>query len=66
MRPFLSACKHWKRVRVNFATRATLSGNRRFDRLARQIGSPNLTGRSWNNLYSRKNAAGDKAAYHMA
>jgi hypothetical protein len=63
--PSLSACKHWKRVRVNFATRATLSGNRRFDRLGRQIGSPNLTGRSWNNLHSRKNAAGDKAADHM-
>ena len=64
--PSLSACKHWKRVRVNVATRATLSGDRRFDRLGFQIGGPNLTGRSRNNLHSRKNAAGDKAAYHMA
>ena len=64
--PSLSACKHWKRVRVNVATRAALSGDRRFDRLGFQIGGPNLTGRSRNNLHSRKNAAGDKAAYHMA
>ncbi|MET4121728.1 hypothetical protein ABIB85_008193 [Bradyrhizobium sp. JR1.5] len=63
--PSLSACKHWKRVRVNFARRATLSGNRCFDRLGRQIGSSNLTRRSRNNLHSRKNAAGDKAADHM-
>ncbi len=44
--PSLSVCKHWKRVRVNIAQRATFPGNRRSDRLGRQIDGPDLIGRS--------------------
>lgn len=64
--PSLSVCKHWKRVRVNIAQRATFPGNRRSDRLGRQIDGPDLIGRSRNNLDCRKNACGNKASYHIA
>ncbi|APO72927.1 IS66 family insertion sequence transposase protein [Rhizobium etli 8C-3] len=64
--PSLSVCKHWKRVRVHIAQRATFPGNRRFDRLGRQIGGPDLIGRSRNNLDRRKNACGNKASYQIA
>jgi hypothetical protein len=64
--PSSSICKHWKRVRVNIAQRATFSGNRSSDRLGRQIDGSDLIGRPRNNLNCRKNACRDKVAYHMA
>ncbi|NRQ18945.1 hypothetical protein BHMPCIPO_06212 [Ensifer sesbaniae] len=64
--PSLSVCKHWKRVRINIAQRATFPGNRRSDRLGRQIDGTDLIGRPRNNLDCRKNARGNKLAYHMA
>src|SRR5471032_1012480 len=35
--PSSSVCKHWNRVGVDNATRATFPGHRRFDRLRRQV-----------------------------
>src|SRR6266487_3544181 len=35
--PSSSVCKHWKRVRVDNATRTTFPGHGRFDRLRRQV-----------------------------
>jgi transposase len=61
----LSIWKHWKRVGVSNATRATLSGDRRFDRLRRQVISTDLVRRSGNYLLSGKDAGFDKAAYYM-
>jgi transposase len=62
----LSVCKHWKRVRVDIAQRATFSGNRRFDRFGRQVGGPDLIGRSRNHLDCRKNAGGNEASHQIA
>lgn len=64
--PSLSVYKHWKRVRINIAQRATFPGNRRSDRLGRQIDGTDLIGRPRSNLDCRKNARGNKLAYHMA
>ena len=63
--PSSSICKHWKRVRVNNATRATFPGNRRFDRLRRQVVGTDLIRCTGNNLYSRKNTGFDKAPYRV-
>lgn len=52
--PSLSICKHWKCVGVGSATRAPLLGHRRFDRLRRQVISPDLVRRSGNNLRARR------------
>jgi transposase len=60
--PSLSVCKHWKRVDVSNATRATFSGHRRFDQVRRQVGSTDLVRRPGNDLFSGKDACLDKAA----
>jgi hypothetical protein len=59
--PLSSICKHWKRVRVNNATRATLSGHRRFHRLRRQIVGPYLMRGADDDLNGRKHARLDQA-----
>ena len=60
-----SIWKHWKRVGVGRATRASLSGNLTFDWFGRQVIGTDLIRCSGNNLYGRKNAAFDKAPYCM-
>src|SRR5216683_4250341 len=61
--PSSSVCKHWKRVRVDNATRATFPGHRRFDRLRRQVVGTDLMRCAGNNLHSRKDTGFDKAPY---
>lgn len=63
--PSSSICKHWKRVHVGNATRATFSGHRRFDRARCQVVGTDLIGCARNNLCSRKNAGFDKAPYRV-
>jgi len=63
--PSLSVWEHWKRVRVSNATRATISGDRHFDRLRRQVIGADLVRRSGNNLLGGKDAGFNKAAYRM-
>ena len=63
--PSSSVCKHWKRVRVGNATRATFPGHRQFDRFRRQVIGTNLIRRSRNDLFSGKDARFDKAAYRV-
>jgi len=63
--PLSSICKHWKRVRVNNATRATLSGHRRFHRLRRQIVGPYLMRGADDDLNGRKHARLDQATIRM-
>ena len=63
--PSSSICKHWKRVRVGDATRATFSGHRRFDRLRRQVVGTDLIRCAGNNLHSGKDTGFDKAAYRV-
>jgi transposase len=63
--PSSSVCKHWKRVRVNNATRATFPGHRRFDRLRRQVVGTDLMRCAGNNLHSRKDTGFDKAPYRV-
>lgn len=60
--PSSSVCKHWKRGAFSGATRATLSGYRRFDRHRSQILGADLVGRSRNDLLSAKNAGLHEAA----
>jgi transposase len=60
-----SVCKHWKRIGVGNATRATFSGHRSFYLLRRQVIGTYLIRRSWNDLYSRKDAGLDKATYRV-
>jgi transposase len=60
--PSSSVRKHWKRVRVGNATRATFPGHRHFDRLRRQAVGTDLVRRSGNNLLSRKDAGFDETA----
>jgi hypothetical protein len=62
---FSSVCKHWKRVGIGRATRATLSGDRTFYRVRREVIGADLVRRSGNNLHRRKNASFDKAPYRM-
>ena len=52
--PSLSVCKHWKRVGIVDATRATLSGHRRFDRVRRQVFGANLVRRARHHLHRRQ------------
>ena len=59
--PLSSICKHWKRVRVDSATRATFTGHRRFHRVRRQVVGPDLMRRAGNNLHCGKDAGFDKA-----
>ncbi len=63
--PSSSIWKHWKRVGVSNATRATISGDRHFDRLRRQVIGADLVRRSGNNLLGCKDAGFNKAAYRM-
>jgi hypothetical protein len=63
--PSSSVCKHWKRVRVDNATRTTFPGHRRFDRLRRQVVGTDLMRCAGNNLHSRKDTGFDKAPYRM-
>ncbi len=63
--PSSSVCKHWKRVRVDNATRATFPGHRRFDRLQRQVVGTDLMRCARNNLHSRKDTGFDKAPYRV-
>ena len=63
--PSSSVCKHWKRVRVDNATRATFPGHRRFDRLRRQVVGTDLMRCAGNNLHSREDTGFDKAPYRV-
>ena len=63
--PSSSICKHWKRVRVGNATRATFTGHRRFHRLRRQVVGPYLMRGAGNNLHGRKDARFDQAPNRM-
>jgi hypothetical protein len=60
--PSSSVCKHWNRVVVSDATRATFSGHRRFDRLRRQVVGANLVWRAGHNLHRGQHAGFDQAA----
>ena len=60
--PSLSIWKHWKRVGVSDATRATFSGHRHFDGFRRQVIGADLVRRSSNNLLSGKDVGFNKAA----
>ena len=64
--PYSSICKHWKHIRVNNATRATLSGHRRFYRFRHQIGGADLMRRARYDLHRRKHAGFDEKSYRMA
>jgi transposase len=64
--PYSSVCKHWKRIRVNSATRATLPGHRSFDRLRHQIVGTDLMRCAGHNLHSWKHTGFDQAAYRVA
>src|SRR6202165_4848083 len=63
--PSSSVCKHWKRVRVDNATRTTFPGHRRFDRLRRPVVGTALMVCAGNNLHSRKDTGFDKAPYRV-
>jgi transposase len=64
--PSSSVCKHWNRLVVSDATRATFSGYRRFDRFRRQVVGANLVWRAGYNLHRRQHAGLDQAAYRVA
>lgn len=61
----LSIWKHWKRVRVNSATRATFTGHRHFHRVRRQVLGPYLMRSSGDNLHRRKDTRFDQAPNRM-
>src|SRR5690606_14381394 len=63
--PYSSICKHWKRVLIDRATRAPLSGDRGFYRVGRKVRRPDLIRRAWNDLYGGKDIGLDKAANGM-
>ena len=63
--PSSSICKHWKRVRVDNATRATFTGHRRFHRLRRQVVGSYLMRSAGNNLHGMKDARFDQAPNRM-
>jgi UDP-glucose 4-epimerase len=63
--PSSSICKHWKRVRVDNATRATFTGHRRFHRLRGQVVGPYLMRSAGNNLRGMKDARFDQAPNRM-
>jgi transposase len=58
--------KHWKRVVVGDATRATFSGYRRFDRFRRQVVGANLVRRAGHNLHRGQHTGFDQTAYRVA
>jgi transposase len=59
--PSSSVCKHWNRVVIGDATRATFSGHRRFDRFRRQVVGANLVWRAGHNLHRGQHAGFDQA-----
>ncbi len=61
----LSIWKHWKRARVNSATRATFTGHRQFHRVRRQVLGPYLMRGSGDNLHRRKDTRFDQAPNRM-
>jgi len=63
--PSLSVCKHWNRVGVDNATRATFPAHRRFDRLRRQVVRTDLMRCAGNDLHGRKHTGFDKATYRV-
>jgi transposase len=64
-RPCLSVWKHWKRVRVVNATRATFSGDRCFDRWRGQVVGTDLIRRTGHDLHGRQNPRRDQAPYQV-
>ncbi|RVM83805.1 IS66 family transposase, partial [Sinorhizobium meliloti] len=52
--PCLSVCKHWKRLRVSGATRATLSGYRGLNRRRSKVAGADLIRRAGNHLLGRQ------------
>jgi hypothetical protein len=64
--PYSSICKHWKRVRVSNATRATLPGHRSFYRFRHQIDGTDLMRSAWYNLHRWKQPRIDQTSYRMA
>jgi hypothetical protein len=64
--PSSSVCKHWNRVVVSDATRATFSGLRRFNRTRCQVVGANLVWRARYNLHRGQHAGFDQAAYRVA
>ncbi len=64
--PSSSVCKHWNRLVVSDATRATFSGHRRFDRFRRQVVGANLVWRAGHNLHRGQHAGFYQAAYRVA
>jgi len=64
--PSSSVCKHWNRVVVSDATRATFSGQRRFNRTRCQVVGANLVWRARYNLHRGQHAGFDQAAYRVA
>ena len=63
--PSSSVCKHWNGVVVGGATRATLSRDRRFDRLRHEVIGADLIRRSRNDLHGGKDAGFDEAPYRV-
>ena len=63
--PSSSICKHWKRVFIDGATRATFTGDRRFHRLQRQVFRADLMRRAGNHLYGGKRAGFDQSSYRV-
>jgi transposase len=63
--PSLSVCKHWKRVRVSNATRATLPRYRGLDRRRSQVADPDLIRRAGNHLFSGQHLRLDQMAYSV-
>jgi transposase len=63
--PSSNVCKHWNRVGVGDATRATFSGHRRFDRFRSQVVGANLVGRTGHNLQRGQYAGFDQTAHRV-
>ncbi|WP_419761305.1 IS66 family transposase, partial [Sinorhizobium meliloti] len=63
--PCLSVCKHWKRLRVSGATRATLSGYRGLNRRRSKVAGADLIRRAGNHLLGRQHVRLDKVAYSV-
>lgn len=63
--PSLSVCKHWKRLRVSGATRATLSGYRGLNRRRSKVAGADLIRRARNHLLGRQHVRLDKVAYSV-
>ncbi len=63
--PSLNICKHWKRVCIIDATRASLSGYRGLDRRRSQVAGLDLIWRAGNYLFGRQHVRLDQVAYPM-